>query len=85
MRTTITLDDDVAIKVRERVKASGKSAKTVYNNLLRSALLKPKQSGKKGKFCLPVFQGKPGLRPGFSWDLTTAEILDQLDEMAVEK
>lgn len=80
MRTTMTLDSDVLKKISEKVRESGKSAKEVYNDLLRSALAKP--SGKRASkaFKLPVFKGKKGLMPGYSWEMTTAQMLDKLDE-----
>ncbi|MDX2179296.1 MAG: hypothetical protein SFV18_06865 [Bryobacteraceae bacterium] len=35
MRTTLTLDDDVALKLKDRMKASGKSLKETVNETLR--------------------------------------------------
>lgn len=85
MRTTITLDDDVARKVKEMIQLSGKSSREVYNGLLRSALLQPKKTTAHAPFHLHVFQGRQGLQPGFSWDLSLAETLNQLDELEFKK
>ncbi|MGD1062575.1 MAG: hypothetical protein ABR860_04875 [Terracidiphilus sp.] len=40
MRTTLTLDDDVAALVRQELRRSGGSFKTTVNNLLRKGLAK---------------------------------------------
>lgn len=80
MRTTLTLDDDIVQKIKERMSISGKTMKQMYNDLLRSALLAPRQSRSRARFEARVFQGRPGLQAGFSWDLSTADILNKLDE-----
>lgn len=80
----MTVDDDIAIKLKKQVRESGKSAKEVINDLLRLALLE--KSRLKPKILKPVefeptiFKGKPGLMPGYSWELSAAQIMDQLDE-----
>ena len=38
MRTTLTLDDDIARQIRNAVRASGKSLKAVVNDALRVGL-----------------------------------------------
>ena len=38
MRTTLTLDDDLAAQIREMVRESGKSFKAIINELLRKAI-----------------------------------------------
>lgn len=80
MRTTITLDDDIVQKIRERFKESGLSMKQLYNDLLRSALLSPRSTPATPGYKPRVFKGKPGLCSGYSWDMSTAEILNQIDE-----
>ena len=63
MRTTLTLDDDVARQLRERVKHSGDSFKEVVNTTLRKGL----RRGAKPAAQLPRFEVKAkacGLRAG---------------------
>ncbi|MGH9555702.1 MAG: hypothetical protein ACRD2Y_07755 [Terriglobales bacterium] len=65
MRTTLTLDDDVAAKLKAEVRRTGNSFKQVVNGALRRELNKP--AAKK----LPPFKVKAralGLRPGLSYD-----------------
>lgn len=86
MRTTITLDDDVAKKLKEKIKSSPLSAKQLYNDLLRAALNeKSVISLKQQPFKLITFEGTHGLAPGFNWDLSTAQILDKLDEEGLKE
>lgn len=80
MRTTMTLDNDVAKKLKERIKESGKSAKEVCNELLRIALSTQFKKSKKNKIKLSTFEGKSGLAPDFNWDMSYREIADKLDE-----
>lgn len=80
MRTTITLEDDVLKKIRERISETRQPAKKVYNELLRIALTSKPRQKNKGSFHLVTFQGGGGLMPGFSWEMTHSEILNRLDE-----
>ena len=80
MRTTITLDTDIAHKLGQRIRQSRKPAKQVYNDLLRSALAEKRRAKKRQPFHLLVFKGKKGLMPGFSWEMSTSQIMDRLDE-----
>jgi plasmid stability protein len=79
MRTTLTLDDDLALLLRERARRSGKSFKEVLNTALRKAL----QQGNKPEPPLPRFQVQPkacGFRSGVDF-----EKLNQLyDELSLE-
>lgn len=85
MRTTITLDEDVAKKLKAKIKSSSLPAKEVYNELLRSALSeKSKLTMPKKAFELVTFEGKHGLAPGFNWDMSTAQVLDKLDEESLK-
>lgn len=66
MRTTLTLDDDVAARLRAEVRKSGEPFKQVVNRVLRTGLNTQKQAK-----ALPPFKIKPrnmGLRPGLSLD-----------------
>ena len=66
MRTTLTLDADVATKAKQAGRKLGKPFKHVINTALRIGLdevLKPAKS--------KPYKSKPhplGLRPGFSYD-----------------
>ena len=65
MRTTLTLDDDVAALVRQELRRSGASFKTTVNNLLRKGLA----SGNGGSAKPFVVTPLPlGLREGLSYD-----------------
>ncbi len=79
MRTTLTLDDDVAAKLRAETRDSGESFKQVVNRVLRLGL--HSQTRLQG---LAPFKVKPfnmGLRPGLNlddvWGLI--DLLDDLD------
>jgi hypothetical protein len=77
MRTTLTLDPDVARKARQYAGKHGTPFKDVVNRALRIGLeaLERKQAP-------PPFHTEPkplGLRSGVSLD-NIAEVLDQLDE-----
>lgn len=66
MRTTLTLDEDVAAKIKGEVRRSGKSFKVVVNETLRHGLSIPAAAKK-----FPPFKVKTrplGLRPGLSYD-----------------
>ncbi len=81
MRTTMTLDKDVMMKLKRLVHDSGKPTKEVINDLLRGALARKSKSREKGKPFKPiVYSGHGGLLPGFSWNMSTAQMLDRLDE-----
>ena len=66
MRTTLTLDEDVAAKLKSEVRRSGKPFKRVVNETLRHGLSIPAAAKK-----LPPFKVRTrplGLRPGLSYD-----------------
>lgn len=73
-RTTLTLEDDVAERLREESRRTGKSFKDVVNEALRAGLARRPTT-------LPPFEVKArdmGLRPGF--DLDDIEgLLDRLE------
>ena len=79
MRTTLTLDEDVAKRLEQEVKRRGGTFKSVVNEALRSGLA---LSGKPRR--LSPFKVKPrplGLKPGIDPDK-----LNQLvDELEVEE
>jgi hypothetical protein len=76
VRTTLTIDDDVAALVQEEVRRSGESFKSTVNKLIRRGLMRSERKGNKKRFVvtpLPL-----GLPPGLSYDCT-AELLDALE------
>lgn len=68
MRTTLTLDDDVASRLKAEVRRSGKPFKEVVNDCLRLAL----SNRRRDRGPEPPFEIRPrdlgALRPGLSLD-----------------
>jgi hypothetical protein len=76
VRTTLTLDDDIAAKLRAEVRQSGEPFKEVVNRVLRIGLHTQKQAK-----TLPPFKVKTrdmGLRPGLDLD-NIEELLDKVE------
>lgn len=77
MRTTVTLEDDVAAKLKAEARRTGKPFKTVLNECLRVAL-----SSGRGRARVAPFRIEPrdlgALRPGLSLD-NVAELLDLVE------
>jgi hypothetical protein len=77
VRTTLTLDDDVAAKLEAEARRSGLSFKEVVNAMLRIGL-----AAKRGKLPRPAFKAKPlalePLDPHFDFDNIEA-LLDQVE------
>jgi hypothetical protein len=77
MRTTVTLDDDVAAKLKGEARRTGKPFKTVLNECLRVALSAGRGRARPAPFRIhPRDLGE--LRPGLSVD-NVAELLDLVD------
>jgi hypothetical protein len=76
VRTTLTLDDDVAAKINAEMRRTGRSLKDTVNATLRLGLnarraLKPAKPFR--------VRARPlGLRPGLSYD-KVSDLLDQLE------
>ena len=77
MRTTITLDHDVAQRAKAARAKSGKSFKQVINEALRAGFERLDEAPKKGK-PFKVKSAKMGLRPGLSYD-NIGELLAQAE------
>ncbi len=76
MRTTLTLDEDVAAKLKAESRRSGRSFKETVNEALRLGLeRRPKRSETR---LFRVSARPMGLRPGLSLDCTSA-LLEQLE------
>jgi hypothetical protein len=76
MRTTLTLDDDVAEKLRAEARQTGEPFKVVLNRTLRTGLdLRAKSAP------LPPFKVKArtlGLKPGFNY-AKVSELIEQIE------
>jgi hypothetical protein len=76
VRTTLTLDDDVAAKVKQESRRSGKSLKDVVNEALRRGLAE-RRAARPTKFAIrPRDLGK--LRPGLNLD-SIGELIEQVE------
>jgi plasmid stability protein len=76
VRTTLSLDDDVAAKLDAEVRRSGRSFKAVVNDALRAGLLRRGEKTSSPPF---VVRAKAlGLRPGLSYD-NIEELLDAVE------
>lgn len=76
MRTTVTLDDDIANKLKDRMAHSGATFKETLNTCLRLGLEQPREEELAKPFTI-----KPrslGLRPGIDLD-DIGGLLDLLD------
>jgi hypothetical protein len=76
MRTTLTLDDDVAGKLAAEARRSGRSFKQVVNACLRMALNAKRQAAPPPAFVVKTRPLDPV--PGVSFDNIEA-LLDQLE------
>lgn len=76
MRTTITLEDDVAAKVRAEMRRTGGSLKETINRLLHLGLSHQPARAARKRF---VVKARPlGLMPGLDYD-RTSELLEQIE------
>jgi hypothetical protein len=77
MRTTLTLDDDVAAKLRAEMRRSGRAFRDVVNDTLRRGLANQRAAVRKQPFKVSARDlGK--LRPGLSLD-NVAELIEQVE------
>lgn len=79
MRTTLTLDEDVAAKLREEMAKSGTTFKETVNVVLRRGLEAPTEKELARPFRIEA--RSMGLRPGLQLD-DVAGLLDLLDGAA---
>ena len=77
MRTTLTLDDDVAAKLASASRKSGKPFKQVVNAALRRGLLEMQAARQSGVFVVQP-QKMGSLKAGFTLDKISA-VLEQAD------
>jgi hypothetical protein len=76
VRTTLTIDDDIAKLVEQEQRRSGDSFKSTVNSLLRLGLNASRNPQPKKRFV--VTPRKMGLPPGLSYD-SIPMLLDKLD------
>ena len=76
MRTTVTLEDDVVVKLKDRMARSGASFKQTLNDYLRRGLEQPAENELAEPF--RVQPRSMGLRPGIELD-NIGGLLDLLD------
>ena len=77
MRTTLTLDDDVAARLIELQKKRGVSFKEIVNQTLRQGLER-QATGPRRRAKFKVQARDIGLRPGLNYD-NIGELLEQLE------
>ena len=65
MRTTLTLDEDVAAKLKSEARRTGRSFKETVNELLRAGLA---QNRAKQHTPLKIHAKHMGVRPGLDYD-----------------
>ena len=78
MRTTLTLDDDVAAKLKAESRRLDRSFKEVINETLRRGLAtKPKDALRRASFKIEA-RDVGNLRPGLSLD-NIGELIEQVE------
>jgi hypothetical protein len=76
VRTTLSIDDDVALLLQQEMRRSGSSLKGAVNHFLRVGLLSTESGLKKPFHVAPRALGLPA---GLSYD-SVADLLEQLEE-----
>ena len=76
MRTTLSIDDDIAVLLEQEVRSSGKPFKIVVNNLLSLGLAQARKPQAAAAF--RVTPRDLGLGPGQSYDDISA-LLEELE------
>jgi plasmid stability protein len=77
MKTTLTLDDDIAAKLRAEARRTGKSFKVVVNEFLRVAVNSRPQHRPTSRFQVET-RDLGQLQPGLTLD-NVAELLEQVE------
>jgi hypothetical protein len=76
VRTTLTLDDDIAMLVEQEVRQSGDSFKATVNRLLSLGLMNAREKADAKPFEVTPFP--LGLRPGLSYD-SIPDLLEEIE------
>lgn len=77
MRTTLTLDEDVAAKLAAEARRTGRSFKDTVNDTLRRGLVNPRPGPARRPFRV-IARDLGGLRPGLSLD-SIADLLERVE------
>ena len=77
MRTTLTLDDDVAVKLKAESRRAGRPFRDVVNETLRRGLANRRVTASRPAFKVTA-RDLGDLRPGLSLD-NVAELIDQVE------
>jgi hypothetical protein len=77
VRTTLTLDDDVAARLRAEARRTGRPFKQVVNECLRRGLLRPRRAAGRAPFRV-VARDLGALKPGLSLD-NIGELLEVVE------
>jgi hypothetical protein len=80
MRTTLTLDDDVAAKLKAEARRGGRPFRDVVNETLRRGLASQRATSQPHPFKVAA-RDLGELRPGLSLD-NVAELIEQLEGSA---
>jgi hypothetical protein len=78
VRTTLTLDEDVAAKLKAETRRSGRSFKETVNEVLRRGLVTTRPGARPREPFRVVARDLGHLRPGLSLD-NVADLLDQTE------
>ena len=79
MRTTLTLDDDVAAKIKTQSRLSGQSFRAVVNETLRRGLASRRTNARGPVFKIAA-RDLGDLKPGLSLD-NVAELIEHVEGM----
>jgi plasmid stability protein len=77
MRTTMTLDEDVAAKLRAEARRTGRSFKETVNDTLRRGLASPRAGPPRKPFKV-VARDLGSLRPGLTLD-SIADLIERVE------
>jgi hypothetical protein len=77
MRTTLTLDDDVAAKLKAESRHAGRPFREVVNDTLRRGLATRRPAGRRQAFRVEA-RDLGNLKPGLSLD-NIAELVEQVE------
>jgi hypothetical protein len=78
MRTTVRLDEDLLRAAKQRAVQTGRTLTAVIEEALRRLLATSEEQHTVGSVELPVFRGRPGLRPAVDLD-DSAGLLDLME------
>ena len=77
MRTTLTLDDDVAAKLRAEARKTDRSFRETVNEAIRRGLAVPRAAGVRRRFAVKA-RDLGDLRPGLDLD-NIGEVLERVE------